>query len=211
MALWPFRKPGKEQSRFEREAMPHIDAVYRFAMSLTHDPAEADDLVQETYLKALRAFDSFHEGTNCKAWLFKILRNTLINRVRAGSREAIVEDASELLHATTLVGWSERAYYREPEAAAMLTATREQLEAALESLPQDFRTAVVMSDVEGLSYKEIAEVMGTPIGTVMSRLFRGRRLMRDRLGGTAEAADLGRVGGADVVPFVPRRRTEENT
>lgn len=161
--------------------MPHINAVYRFARSLTHDPAEADDLVQETYLKALKAFDTFTEGTNCRAWLFRICRNSFINRVRGAKREVDLDEAAEQLHVTSLSGWSDRAFYRGPEAAAVLSATRDQLEAALDELPRDFRAVVVMADVEGLAYREIADVMGTPIGTVMSRLYRGRRMMRQKL------------------------------
>ena len=199
MRLWS----RKTQERFEREALPHLDAVYRFAMALTRDPAEADDLVQETYLKALRAFDTFREGTNCKAWLFKILRNTLINRLRSDSRSVGLEAASNESYAASLLGWSERAYHARPDDAAILSATRDQLRAALDSLPEDFRTAVVLADVEGLSYKEIAEVMGTPIGTVMSRLFRARRLMRERLLCAVEPVRLG-----TVVPLGSRRSEE---
>jgi len=209
LVLWPFGKRKAARNRFEREAMPHIDAVYRFALSLTRDHVDADDLVQETFLKGLRAFDTFQEGTNCKAWLFRILRNTHINRLRAGAREVGIEDAAELVAATTLAGWSERSFYRGPEAAAALAATREQLEAALETLPPDFRAAVVMADVEGLSYKEIAEVMGTPIGTVMSRLYRGRRMMRERLTGSL-GMDVGVEDGAEVVSLDARRRDRED-
>ena len=207
--MWPFGRTSPAKTRFEREALPHLDAAYRFAMSLCHDPAEADDLVQETFLKALRAFDTFEEGTNCKAWLFRILRNTRINRVRTGSREVAMDDAADMLHATTLVGWSERAFYRGPESAAALAATREELERALQELPRDFREAVVMADVEGLSYKEIAEVMGTPIGTVMSRLFRGRRAMRERLRGVT-GGSLSLEGGGDVVALFPGKADREN-
>ena len=205
MRLWPFGKKKTDATRFEREALPHLDAIYRFARSLARDPAEADDLVQETFLKAFTAFDSFSEGTNCKAWLFRILRNTFINRARSAGREVGLDEAPDSIRMNTLVGWSERAYYRGPEAAASLAATRDQLQAALESLPPDFRNAVVLSDVEGLSYKEISEVMGTPIGTVMSRLFRGRRLMRERLTGVVGAgSDF--EGEGEVVPLFPRQQ-----
>jgi len=210
VAFWAFGRTRQARTRFEREALPQVDAVYRFALSLTRDPAEADDLVQETLLKALRAFDSFEEGTNCKAWLFKIVRNTWINKLRSGNREIGVDDVAELAQATTLVGWSERSFYRGPEAEAMLRSTRDQLEAALQALPPDFRAAVVMADVEGLSYKEIAEVMNTPIGTVMSRLFRGRRLMRESLAGKLGPGALdGESEGADVVNLFAARRDGE--
>lgn len=208
MGLWPFGKGRKNATRFDREAMPHIDAVYRFARSLTHDAAEADDLVQETYLKALKGFDGFREGTNCRAWLFRICRNSFINKVRAGGREVALDHAAEQVHASSLSGWSERAFYRGPEAAAMLSATRDELESALEELPRDFRNVVVLADVEGLAYKEIAEVMGTPIGTVMSRLYRGRRMMREKLVGDAGNADV--AGGGAVLSLAEHRKDREN-
>jgi len=204
MRWWSRRKAARD--RFEREALPHLDAVYRFARSLTHDEAEADDLVQETYLKALAAFETFEEGTNCKAWLFRILRNTFINRVRAGAKEVAVEDARELLQASSLQAWSSRAFYRGPEVNAMLSATQDRLLQALAALPRDFRTVVVLADVEELSYREIAEVMGTPIGTVMSRLFRARRLLRDTL---QNGVDLP-VENGEVIPLRLRPSEEDS-
>lgn len=179
MAFWQSDKARGTRSRFEREAMPHLDAAYRFARSLTRDAADADDLVQEAFVKALAAFDTYEEGTNCKAWLFRIVRNTFINQVRARRHEVVVDEVP--VGVGGLSNWADTPAFRDPEAAILLAATREQVEAALEGLPPDFRAAVVLSDVEGLTYKEIADVMGTPIGTVMSRLYRGRRLMRDRL------------------------------
>lgn len=179
MAFWSSDKARRTRSRFEREAMPHLDAAYRFARSLTRDVAEADDLVQETFVKALAAFDTYEDGTNCKAWLFRILRNTFINQVRARRHEVVVDEVPAGIGG--LSSWADAPAFRDPEAAALLAATREQVEAALDALPPDFRAAVVLSDVEGLTYKEIADVMGTPIGTVMSRLYRGRRLMREHL------------------------------
>ena len=179
MALWTSDKARRTRLRFEHEAMPHLDAAYRFARSLTRDAADADDLVQETFVKALAAFDTYEEGTNCKAWLFRILRNTFINQIRARRHEVVMDEVPAGVGG--LSSWADAPAFRDPEAAVLLAATREQVEAALEGLPPDFRAAVVLSDVEGLTYKEIADVMGTPIGTVMSRLYRGRRLMRDRL------------------------------
>jgi len=174
-------KNKKLQKRFEREALVHIDACYRFARSLCKNEADADDLVQETYLKALRAFDSYQEGTNCKAWLLRIMRNTFINNMRVAQRGVCLEDISNLgvLQAFENTGRSHQ--NDEPEALAIRQATKEDIEEAMEKLPSDFRSVLVLADVEGFSYKEIADIMGTPIGTVMSRLFRARKMLREKL------------------------------
>jgi RNA polymerase sigma-70 factor, ECF subfamily len=209
MGLWTTAGERRTRQRFEREALPHLDACYRFALSLTKDSAEADDLVQETMLKALRSFDSYAEDTNCKAWLFRILRNTFLNRIRGDGREIGSDDAMEAVQTATMAGWDDRSFYRAPDEAALLRATRDQIEAALQSLPPDFKAAVVMSDVEGLSYKEIADVMGTPIGTVMSRLYRGRRLMRKRLSKSLGLEEPGEeADGGRVVPLFAKGRGE---
>jgi len=182
MALkWPSRGHRLE-NRFEQEALPHLDAMYRFARSLTRDGAEADDLVQETCVKALRAFDTFEKGSNCKAWLFRIMKNTFINRLRVIHREISMDDMGDSASGNIVAGLPDPSpLARGPEAAVILTAAGDQIRTALTAVPEDFRTVVVLADVEGLSYKEIAEVAAIPIGTVMSRLFRGRRLLRDRL------------------------------
>ena len=209
MGLWPIGGRAREATRVDREAMPHLDAAYRFALSMTRDAAEADDLVQETFLKALRSFESFQEGTNCKAWLFRILRNTWFNKLRNGAREVDSDDAMEAIQDAALAGWDDRAFYRAPDEASILRATRDELESALRSLPPDFREAVVMSDVEGLTYKEIADVMGTPIGTVMSRLYRGRRLMRRRLAKAMGIDEVEEEAGGEVVQLFAARSKGE--
>lgn len=209
MGLWTAGTERRNRQRFEREALPHLDACYRFALSLTRDAAEADDLVQETLLKALRSFESYAEDTNCKAWLFRILRNTFLNRIRNDGREVGSDDALEAVQTAAMAGWDDRSFYRSPDENAILRATREEIEGALQSLPPDFRAAVVMSDVEGLSYKEIADVMGTPIGTVMSRLYRGRRLMRKRLSKSLGLEEPGEeADGGQVVPLFAKGRGE---
>jgi len=172
---------GRDRAReFEAVALVHLDALYRGALRLTHNRAEAEDIVQETCLRAFKGFDRFNPGTNCRAWLFTILRNTFLNRVRDAGREvlegdsAVWESVSESL-VETGVGES-------PEEQFLQTVLHGDVDRALRSLPLVFREAVVLADLEGLSYKEVADVIGCPTGTVMSRLSRGRRLLRKTLG-----------------------------
>ena len=172
---------GRDRAReFEAVALVHLDALYRGALRLTHNRAEAEDIVQETCLRALKGFDRFNPGTNCRAWLFTILRNTFLNRVRDAGREilegdsAVWESVSESI-VETGVGES-------PEEQFLQTVLHGDVDRALRSLPLVFREAVVLADLEGLSYKEVADVIGCPTGTVMSRLSRGRRLLRKTLG-----------------------------
>ena len=171
---------GRDRAReFEAVALVHLDALYRGALRLTHNRAEAEDIVQETCLRALKGFDRFNPGTNCRAWLFTILRNTFLNRVRDAGREilegdsAVWESVSESI-VETGVGES-------PEEQFLQTVLHGDVDRALRSLPLVFREAVVLADLEGLSYKEVADVIGCPTGTVMSRLSRGRRLLRKTL------------------------------
>jgi len=164
---------------FADEALASLDSLYRMALRLTRVPADAEDLVQETYLKAFRAADRFEPGTNLKAWLFTILHNTARNRVRDRAREAVSVD-SELV---------EQAGERTPEGAAPETpetlllrdTLAPELQAAVDALPETFRQAVWLRDVEEFSYAEIAEMLGIPPGTVMSRISRGRRMLFERL------------------------------
>lgn len=171
-------------SEFEAEALVHLDRVFQFAVRLTRNGTEAEDLVQETYLRAFRHFDRFDPGTNCRAWLFAILHNTFLNQVKRQGREVpgLPEVELERLEAET----SERvAVIEGPEEELLKRVVDADLVAALEGLPLVFREVVLLADVEECSYKEIAQICGTPIGTVMSRLSRGRRLLRrslERLG-----------------------------
>src|SRR6267378_3375238 len=164
--------------------MEHMPSLYTAALRMTRNPAEAEDLVQETYLKAYRAFDSFQEGTNLKAWLYKILTNTFINAYRARRRrpeQSELDDVEDLYLHRRLGGLEAAAAGRSAEEEVMDLFTDTEVKEALESLPEQFRMAVLLADVEGFSYKEIAEILDIPIGTVMSRLHRGRRALQKRL------------------------------
>jgi RNA polymerase sigma-70 factor (ECF subfamily) len=170
-------KPASaSHEQFERLAMPLLDALFNFARWLTHDPTEAEDLVQETFAKALRGFDSFAPGTDFRAWMFRILRNTfLTSRTGLQAKLTVPLDAED--DAPLAVTWET------PETLALASATSEALQAALDELPITYREVILLCDVEEMKYKDIAEVLSVPIGTVMSRLARGRKLLRQILAG----------------------------
>jgi RNA polymerase sigma-70 factor (ECF subfamily) len=169
-------------ARFERDALAYLDQLYGAAMRMTRNPQDAEDLVQETYMKAFAAFDSFTDGTNLKAWLFRILTNTYINIYRKRQRQPFQSGSDDLtdwqLHE---VESHDSRGLRSAEAEALDRLADADVVEALAKVPEDFRMAVYLADVEGFSYKEIAEIMGTPVGTVMSRLHRGRKLLRELL------------------------------
>jgi len=177
---------------FEAQAMPFIDQLYAAAMRMTRNPSDAQDLVQETFVKAFASFKQFEQGTNLKAWLYRILTNTFINTYRKKQREpyqGTIDDLEDwqLGGAESTTATSSRS----AEAEAIDHLPDSAVKDALQSIPEDFRLAVYFADVEGFSYQEIAEIMKTPIGTVMSRLHRGRRLLRELLAGYALERGLG--------------------
>ena len=182
-----------DQATFTDVAMEYMPALYSAALRMTRNAADAEDLVQETYLKAYRGFGSFEEGTNLKAWLYRILTNTYINTYRAAKRRpeiSDVEDVEELYLYRRLAPVDGAAPGRSAEDVALESFTDEEVKAAIESLPDNFRIAVLLADVEGFSYKEIAEITDVPIGTVMSRIHRGRRALQKALHEFAEARGL---------------------
>jgi RNA polymerase sigma-70 factor (ECF subfamily) len=173
-----------DQARFADLAMPFMGALYAAALRMTHNPTDAEDLVQETFLRAYRGFGGFEEGTNLKAWLYRILTNTYINSYRARKRrpdETELEDVEDLYLYRRLGGLEGAAAGRSAEDELLDHFTEGEVVDAVEALPEQFRLAVLLADVEGFSYKEIAEILDIPIGTVMSRLHRGRKALQKRL------------------------------
>jgi RNA polymerase sigma-70 factor (ECF subfamily) len=199
---------------FEVELLTHLDALYGVSCRMTKSTTEAEDLVQDTVVKAMRARSQFQPGTNLKAWLLRILTNTFINRYRRGGLERDLLDSPDADPlADGWVGANTMRAMRDPETQALKPLVEAEVQRALEALPEDFRLAVVLSDIEELSYKEIADAMGCPIGTVMSRLHRGRRLLQKALrehavalGIVGEDAAISEDGPADLAAYRKRRR-----
>jgi RNA polymerase sigma-70 factor (ECF subfamily) len=180
----PKGPPHQRTEEFEEVALPYLDALYNLALNLTRNPKDAEDLVQETYLRAYRFFDSYRPGTHIKAWLFRILRNTFINRYRAAKArpEEVDFDKIDGVYEQRV----EEDFLRghgsvNPEEAVMVGVPDEEIQAAMLALPEEYRSVVIMALVEDMSYKEIASALSIPLGTVMSRLHRGRKQLQGAL------------------------------
>ena len=178
---------------FEREALPHIDALYNFALRMTGCSDDADDLVQETYLKAFRFFDKFENGTNCKAWLFRILKNSYINDYRKQNKEPDKVDYDDVQNFYENIKASEiKSQHFEEDAFNQLM--EDDISLALSMLPEDFRTVIILSDIEGFTYEEIADFVDCPIGTVRSRLHRARKMLYAKLYNYAKQKGFVKIG-----------------
>jgi RNA polymerase sigma-70 factor (ECF subfamily) len=189
--------PEARAARFEREAMPLLDQMYSAALRTTRNPTDAEDLVQETYAKAFAAFHQYRPGTNLKAWMYRILTNSYINSYRKKQRQPLESDAAEVEDYQLARAASHHSTgLRSAETEALDHLPDSDVKQALASIGEDFRMAVYLADVEGFSYKEIAEIMETPIGTVMSRLHRGRKQLRELL--TDYAVERGVIPAQEV-------------
>jgi RNA polymerase sigma-70 factor (ECF subfamily) len=179
------------RERFERDVLPLLPNLYAAALRMTRDPTDAEDLVQDTYLRAFRGFSGFTEGTNLKAWLYRILTNSFINTYRKKQRQPqTVEGPDDMDEWYLFDKLGGRNVELSAETEVLDKIPDEAVKGALESLPENFRLPVLLADVEGFSYKEIAEIMDTPIGTVMSRLHRGRKALQKALWDTAKERGL---------------------
>lgn len=171
---------NRKHEDFQREALPHMDFLYNYALRMTNHEADAEDLLQETYLKAFRFWDQYEKGTNIRAWLFRILKNSFINRYRKVSKEPDTVDYDEVKEFYNTIR-EESADPNDLQEAMFGNLLDDDVAEAIRQLPEEFRTVVILCDIEGLTYEEIAEFVDIPLGTVRSRLHRGRKLLRSRL------------------------------
>lgn len=191
----------ERRARFERDAMQYVDQLYSAAMRMARNPADAEDLVQEAYTKAFSAFHQYKPGTNLKAWLYRILTNTYINLYRKRQREPL-QSGSDQIEDWQLAraGSHTSSGLRSAEAEALDHLPDSDVKRALQSIPEEFRLAVYFADVEGFAYKEISDIMNTPIGTVMSRLHRGRKMLRELLADYAADRGFSAAGVGSATP-----------
>lgn len=190
------------RARFESLALPHLDALYGLALRLCHNARDAEDLVQDAVLRSYQSFDRFTGDERCKAWLFRVLTNIFINKYRRRVLERRVAESLEQAGDGGILSADVLRRGRDPEAALQAGLVGDSVQRALLDLPEDFRMAVLLCDVEEFSYREIAEIMDCPVGTVMSRLHRGRRLLQEALRGLRE--EPAEAAAAKVIPL-PRR------
>lgn len=206
----------KDSTSFQQNVLSYLDDMYTVARRLTRDASLAEDLVHDTTIKALRAHTQFEPGTNLKAWLLRILTNTFINTYRRGGLERTTVESAHEASDPIADGWISAATMRsmrEPEEEALRPVLYAELSRAIDELPDEFRMTLVLCDVEELSYREISDVMGTPIGTVMSRLHRGRKILQERLRSHAVAAgiirnDSNEYEGSNVVQLKTARQVK---
>jgi RNA polymerase sigma-70 factor (ECF subfamily) len=201
---------NKAKREFEEACLAHIDALYASALKLTRSPADADELVQDTFLKAFRFAHKFEWGTNLKAWLFRIQSNTFINdyRHRGHERKYFERAATESIYDQVLDSEA-KAYASNPETHVFNAFLKQELDRAVESLPDDFKIVVLLTDVQGFSYKEVADIIGCPIGTVMSRLHRGRRILQRELVDFAVDAGISTKDNKDNTDIKDTKETKE--
>ncbi len=194
---WPMETEGQREARFERDALQYLDALYAGAMRFTSNPTEAEDLVQETMMKAYKAFNQYQDGTNLKAWLFRIMQNTFISDYRKKRREPLLTSTDDMEEwQMSRLESSARTALPSAEDIVLDKLPDGDVLDALKALPDEFRNAVYLADVEGFSYAEIAQIMNTPTGTVMSRIHRGRKRLRESL--AEHAREIGLIHDGEL-------------
>jgi RNA polymerase sigma-70 factor (ECF subfamily) len=211
--MFDLQKNDLTRNEFEGLALKHVDPLYSAALRLTKNERDAEDLVQDTFLRAYRFFDKFERGTNIKAWLFKILTNTFINRYRRTVKERSIVEGSEreAVH-ERFISREASDYASNPEQFFFDRLLSDDVLRAVDALPIDFRMVVILADLQEFSYKEIAEILDVPVGTVMSRLYRGRRLLQKALAGYAVVSGVLRTGdGVEAVDLEAFRRRRGKT